>query len=148
MSQYLRHAIAPLDDIFLAIKEGWNNPGAKMKFQEWTFNIHSLRLRTFCRCRGNLVCSCCGLKAQYFAVESFKHGSPNSVHINLYGRADGKEILFTHDHTLARSLGGKDNMSNTTVMCSPCNSRKATEESKELNRRRKENENQQPVSQS
>ncbi|MNE07882.1 hypothetical protein D3C80_1005220 [compost metagenome] len=30
-------------------------------------------------------------------------------------------MLFTHDHTLARSLGGTDDASNTTTMCAKCN---------------------------
>ena len=137
MTQYNRHAIAPLDVIIPAIKEGWDNPGAKMTFQEWTFNIHSLRLRTFCRFRNALQCSCCKLKAEYFAVESFKHGNVKSVHVNLYGRReDGTEELFTHDHTLARSLGGADNLSNTTVMCFLCNNKKGEHEAHELNARR------------
>ena len=140
MNHYNRHAIAPLDAILPAIKAGWdNNVSAKMTFEAWSFNIHSLRLRTFCRdsYKGSLVCSCCGLKPEYFAVESFKHGDGKSVHINLYGRKDdGEEILFTHDHTKARSLGGVDNLSNTTTMCWVCNNKKGNEEGHEVNMRR------------
>lgn len=139
MTQYNRHAIAPLDAIIPAIKAGWDNKAAKMELGAWKFNIHSLRLRTFCRdaYRDHLECSCCGLKAEYFAIESFKHGSSDSVHVNLYGRKeDGTEVLFTHDHSKARGLGGADNLSNTTTMCWVCNNKKAEGEAREVNVRR------------
>jgi len=139
MTQYNRHAIAPLDAIIPSIKASMDNPAAKMTLGAWTFNIHSLRLRTFCRdaYRNKLVCSCCGINAEYFAVESFKHGNSNSVHVNLYGHNDkGEEVLFTHDHSLARGLGGADNLSNTTTMCWVCNNKKGEREGHELNARR------------
>jgi len=141
MDQYNRHAIAPLDAIIPEIMAQWDNPKAKMEYGAWTFNIHSLRLRTFCRAAYTniLKCSCCGIEATYFAVESFKRGNQKSCHINLYGLdSDGDEVLFTHDHTLARSLGGADNLSNTTVMCSPCNSRKGQREGDELKKLKRE----------
>lgn len=42
-------------------------------------------------------------------------------HLNLWGVKDGEEVLFTHDHVLARGLGGKDNLDNTQTMCCYCN---------------------------
>lgn len=130
--QYNRYAIPPNELIVQAIKKEWDNPVASMEFEGFAFNIHSNRLRTFCRAyrRNEFFCSACKLPAQFFAVESFKRGNQKSFHINLYGTKDGEEVLFTHDHTLARCLGGANNLSNTTVMCAPCNSRKGTEEGK------------------
>lgn len=139
MTQYNRHAVAPLDVIISAINAGWDDSKASMTFENWKFNIHSLRLKTFCRDanENRLYCSCCGLKAEFFAVESFLRGSPNSVHVNLYGRReDGTEVLFTHDHTKARSLGGKDSLENVTTMCFTCNNKKAEGETREVNSRR------------
>jgi hypothetical protein len=139
MNQYNRHATAPLDAIIPEIKAQWDDPKAKMEYGGFLFNIHSLRLRTFCRAayRNNLKCSSCGAWASYFAVESFKHGNQTSYHVNLYGMVDGKEVLFTHDHTLARALGGADNMSNVTVMCFPCNNKKGQQEGVEAKRLKK-----------
>ncbi|MNE15918.1 hypothetical protein D3C76_212610 [compost metagenome] len=79
------------------------------------------RLRTFYS-RGT-KCSACGLKASYYAVERPVHEHDDfPYHLNLWGLdKKGNEVLFTHDHTLARSAGGADNVSNTTTMCSPCN---------------------------
>lgn len=77
-------------------------------------NVTSLRLKNFVK---STVCSCCGLEATHFAVES-----NGNWHLNLYAAREGKrEMLFTHDHTLARSLGGSDDESNTTTMCAGCN---------------------------
>lgn len=79
------------------------------------------RLKTFYT--HGTKCSACGLEAQFYAVERpvrAVDGCP--YHLNLWGiDTNGDEVLFTHDHTLARSVGGKDNLSNTTTMCSPCN---------------------------
>lgn len=141
MNQYIRYAVAPLDAIIPEIKANWDKAVPRMTYGDWSFNIYSLRLRTFCRAayQNLLECSCCKLKAEYFAVEGFKtNNDNNSVHVNLYGRRNGEEVLFTHDHTLARALGGADNLSNTSVMCSFCNSKKSKAEGDEAKRRRNE----------
>ena len=142
MNQYNRHATAPLDAIIPEIMATWDEDKPKMTFGGFEFNIYSLRLKTFCRAayKNSLKCSHCSLEAGYFAVESFAHDKREnpSVHINLYGRKDdGEEVLFTHDHTLARSLGGKDNLNNTTVMCFPCNNKKGQAEGDEAKRLKK-----------
>lgn len=139
MTQYNRHAIVPLDYIIPEIMAQWDDSKAKMEFGGYPFNIHSLRLKTFCRAAyaDALHCSKCKMPASYFAVESFRHGNQKSYHVNLYGRdAAGEDVLFTHDHTLARSLGGADDLSNTTVMCFPCNNKKGQKEAREVNIKR------------
>lgn len=89
--------------------------------------LSSLRMRTFLT-KGT-VCSSCGLSAKFFAVERHIRANHQKYHLNLYGINDeGNEILFTHDHTLARSLGGKDHINNTTTMCTVCNGIKAIKE--------------------
>lgn len=90
--------------------------------------VGGLRIRTF-REKGTR-CSCCGLQATHFAVERHK-GTTHGYHLNLWGVGkQGNEVLFTHDHTLARALGGANHIDNSTTMCSPCNLKKAKEESK------------------
>lgn len=91
-------------------------------------HLTSLRLLTFYQ-KGT-VCSCCGLESSYFAFErnAPKKGkeAQGTYHLNLWGiNEDGEEVLFTHDHTLARSLGGADNGTNTTTMCTKCNNDKS-----------------------
>jgi hypothetical protein len=92
------------------------------------------RIATF-RAHGT-ICSCCGLKATHFAIERHK-GTTHGYHANLWGiGANGQEVLFTHDHTLARALGGANQLHNTTTMCSPCNRKKSKGEHLEVQRRR------------
>lgn len=85
--------------------------------------MQSLRLQTFFH--HGLQCSACGLRASHFAVErNFRR--PGTYHLNLWGaNKNGVEVLFTHDHTLARSLGGANHLSNTTTMCESCNTKKS-----------------------
>lgn len=97
----------------------------------------SKRIETFIH-KGT-ICSCCGRGASFFAIERHSHkNDPGRYHLNLYGLDEqGNEILFTHDHTIARALGGKDDLSNMTTMCSPCNSRKSINERKAVEEIRK-----------
>jgi len=94
-----------------------------------------LRLMTF-KTKG-LKCITCGIEGSTFVIERNVDNervnrdafSSEPYHINLYGYNEfGAEILLTHDHILARGLGGKDVLENTQTMCSPCNSRKGREE--------------------
>lgn len=104
--------------------------------------VSGTRLQTFAS--HPLCCSNpdCGLVATHFALErstlpAHTGGKvPVNYHLNLYGLdAQGKEVLITHDHTLARGLGGLDELSNTTPMCLPCNARKSKLESTACNQR-------------
>jgi len=88
-------------------------------------NVVSLRLQTFAM--KGLECSSCGVKATHFAVETKMNGEP-AWHLNLWAdrsHLDKEEMLMTHDHTLARGLGGKDHIDNVTTMCSKCNHQKS-----------------------
>lgn len=85
----------------------------------------SFRMRTFVRSH---VCVECGLTATHFAVERcLPIQSPRCpYHLNLYGlhARTGAEIMLTHDHIIARALGGADAPYNIQTMCWPCNMRK------------------------
>ncbi len=132
---YIRIARLPIPDVMEAIRqhyEKYSTKGKDFKKRQsvlgYELKLDSLRLKTFF-VRGT-VCSCCGLKATHFAVEKHKSADPNLFpHLNLWGiNSKGEEVLFTHDHTLARSLGGLDALKNTTTMCSVCNEDKSVEE--------------------
>ena len=82
---------------------------------------NSLRLVTF-KTKGT-VCVKCGIDGKFFAVECPEDQC--IPHLNLYAMKDGSEVLMTHDHILARSLGGPDTLVNTQTMCSPCNTEKS-----------------------
>ena len=78
-------------------------------------------------------CVSCGLKGEYFWLETFnvkksKSGAyyKNKWHFNLYGiDADGCEMRLTKDHIVPRAAGGADSLDNYQPMCERCNSRKA-----------------------
>ena len=74
-----------------------------------------------------LTCVCCGLAANKAYVEMTKEqlDSGSTAHINFYHvDSKGKRILFTKDHIIPKSKGGKDIQENYQVMCSPCNCKK------------------------
>lgn len=118
---YERIGILELDEVFHYIKKNLNIPSNKGKvyIKDFYVNVQSIRLRTFLNT--GVECPCCGLKASFFAVERSK-GTLGGYHLNLYGiDENNNEVLFTHDHVLARGLGGEDTQKNTHTMCGPCN---------------------------
>lgn len=140
-AHYERLGTLPLEAVLEAIR----GPESKAMFLGMKVGVSSLRLQTFAR--DEPVCSdpsCC-LQATHFAVERnfSKSANPDPLrpyHLNLYGvNAFGHEVLFTHDHTLARGLGGSDSLDNTTIMCTRCNSKKSVLEHVEVKRRRMAN---------
>lgn len=132
--------ITNLEDVLERIRNG----DSSMVVGGVALSLEGLRLQTFAS--SQLCCSDpnCETKPGYFAVErtlDSTHPEFSRYHLNLYGtNKNGHEILFTHDHTLARALGGADDRENTTLMCGPCNFRKARVEGKEVIRRREEDE--------
>lgn len=103
-----------------------NREKVKVEFAGVKVNVQSVRLRTFAT--QSIDCACCAVKGAFFAIERSvsKDGKPaGNYHLNLWGLNDfDEEILMTHDHKLARSLGGKDKLENTETMCGPCNWKK------------------------
>lgn len=134
-TNYLRLKKCSLEETLQAIKE-YNarpvNPEHKGSSQRVEFcgqqvKLSSLRLRTFATY--GTECVDCGIKASFFAIE--RHQGDVNYHINLWAiNSDGKQVLMTHDHILARSLGGADNISNTQTMCMICNFEKGKIEHK------------------
>lgn len=123
-------------------KNPYNRFGRKLKLEEvlpfipsetgvflnQQVKLESLRL--ICFAKKGTCCSDCGLEAKFFALEKMKNDKENvRYHLNMYGYdRHQREVLFTHDHTLARSLGGKDHLDNVTTMCGPCNWKKGVQE--------------------
>lgn len=122
-TQYERIGILALEKVFPHIENHFNDfHKIRVQIDEYYVNISSLRLKSFFLHGTN--CSCCENKADFFAVERGT-GTNTPYHLNLYGLDKyGAEILFTHDHILARSLGGSDTLDNTRTSCGPCNWKK------------------------
>ena len=138
MNRYDRHSVASLGEV-IGLIQGMiaNGRGRSKGFVNGEkVSLTSLRLRTFAEPDG-LVCHSCGMLATHFAVERNLHDVEHKrgYHLNLYGQnGQGQEVLFTHDHTIARAIAkliGKEDANttnNTKTMCSPCNNRKARDE--------------------
>ena len=148
MNRYIRHGIAKLEEVIPAVLTNWSSPShlrKKLLLQGYKVGTGSLRLVTFAKAYkdGKICCVECGLEASFFSIDSFQALTEKpSIHLNLYGIRNGQEVLFTHDHILARALGGIDDLSNTQVMCSPCNNKKSRMENKLATQMRLEKDNQ------
>lgn len=119
MQKYIRLKLISIEEIIPNIVHGKDRKKAYITGE--LVKVSGVRLNTFAK--HGTICSNCGLKATHFAFEKCVENDP--YHLNLYGMIDGQEVLFTHDHTLARGLGGKDNIDNTTTMCTDCNFKKS-----------------------
>lgn len=136
---YDRHSKVELEPVLEAIRNNstpdrFNSQKPPAIFNGIKVKVGGLRLHTFAN--KGVVCSACGLKATYFAIErdQAQAARNGAYHLNLYAGDGDERVIFTHDHTLARSLGGGDNPENATTMCSPCNGKKATIEQELLKR--------------
>jgi len=144
IQRYLRFEVVPIDEVIPEVIKHWDEPRSRIQRPDGTWvGVTSLRMRTFARAgtsAAGMKCVCCGLEASFFAVE--QSPGQNSCHFNLYGIKDDAEVLFTHDHIIARALGGADNLSNAQLMCSPCNGKKSKGEGREVLRLKKLKEKQ------
>lgn len=73
----------------------------------------------------SVACSACGIEGKYYDLET--HSTDVVPHLNLYAilPKSGAPVLMTKDHTIPKSKGGPNSMSNYTTMCAPCNGKKA-----------------------
>jgi hypothetical protein len=117
MARYSRYKTLDIDTVIDAIR---NN---KQIHDTKDSGLSSLRLKTFAE--KGVCCAYCGLGASYFAVEKCQGSKSDKHHLNLWGVKNKQEILFTHDHVHARSLGGADEIENSVTACEKCNSKKS-----------------------
>ena len=117
---YDRSGVLPIKQVMPYIEKHFHDQGKfRIYIGEHFVKVLSLRMRTFLK-KGT-ICPCCNLAAKHFAVER-TNGTSEEYHLNLYGiSAEGEEVIFTHDHILARARGGLDNLENARTMCGPCN---------------------------
>jgi 5-methylcytosine-specific restriction endonuclease McrA len=120
---YDRHSIAPVEEVLDHVRRHLTvrDRRARVEINGQLVKVTSLRLRTFA-IKG-VVCVRCGAVGTFFALERnlADAAAGKLFHLNLY-TAD--EMLLTHDHILARSLGGPDHIDNTQPMCRRCNTEK------------------------
>jgi len=67
-------------------------------------------------------CMSCGIEGKKMMLDM--NPGDCSPHFNLYAEENGRLILMTKDHILAKSRGGQDKLENYQVCCSTCNNLK------------------------
>lgn len=118
----IRKEIYTIDQVLSEVKSYDAKEGKRyIEFDGDLMKMESQRYRLFKR--DGTVCVKCKLEGTFFRKE--KHINDTQYHFNLYGyNIDGKEVLFTKDHIIPKSKGGKNILSNYQVMCFNCNHEK------------------------
>lgn len=120
-----RLGIVEITEAFTAIKAAINARRKFLQIDGHEIKSRSQRYELF-MAKG-VVCSCCGLKGQYFAIER-QPALTSRPHLNLYGLDENnEEVLFTKDHIVAKVNGGANALENYQTMCSPCNFTKGSD---------------------
>jgi hypothetical protein len=111
-----------VEDVLSHVKErGFKHRKRKVAFNGDDMNVSSLRLNTFKE--HGCVCVNCGAEGTMFLKD--RQCADVSWHFNLYGKDNnGDLVLFTKDHIVPKSKGGKDNIENMQTMCIECNNHK------------------------
>jgi hypothetical protein len=123
---YIRKGIYSIEDVLSkTIMDDTKGRNDLIEFDGDKIHMASDRYKTFLT--SGTKCVDCGLEAKYFAKE--RDWKQLQYHFNLYGVNDnGEEILFTKDHVIPKSKGGKNELSNYQTMCSKCNELKGNGE--------------------
>lgn len=125
MPHLKRTAKYSIQEVFQAIKDGHNQ--VYLTGTNQSIDLTSLRIKNFYQ--HGIACVSCGIIGQFFASEvttSSDDYADMKHHLNLYALDEnGKEVLMTKDHILAKSSGGKDSIDNMQPMCCLCNSAKS-----------------------
>ena len=87
--------------------------------QPFSVRMNSDRYQVF---KANPRCVACGLLGTKMILDI--NPGDQSPHFNLYGEEDGRLVLMTKDHILAKSKGGKEEFNNYETMCAICNNLK------------------------
>lgn len=108
------------DEIFPHI----NNSDSKIEFivgeKNYQVKMNSNRYHVF---KENRFCVSCGVEGIYMILDM--NPGDSSPHFNLYAEENGRLILMTKDHILAKSKGGTDTLDNFQTCCAICNNLKA-----------------------
>jgi len=82
--------------------------------------MNSSRYHVF---KSNQNCVSCGIQGKYMILDI----NPGDMcpHFNFYAEENGRLILMTKDHIVAKSKGGNNDLSNFQTCCATCNNLKA-----------------------
>ena len=112
-------------DVFpLSYLDKLKNKGKKNEFVEINGNRIKTTSQRYPVFQKSTTCCECGIEGSFLGIER-QPESEGSYHLNLYGiDLNGEEVLFTKDHIIPKSKGGKNHIDNYQTMCSKCNERK------------------------
>jgi hypothetical protein len=91
----------------------------KIGKKKYKVRMNSQRYYVF---QKSLSCVSCGIEGNKFLLEQYN--TDRNPHFNFYAEKNGKRILMTKDHILAKSNGGSNKLENYQTMCSVCNNLK------------------------
>ena len=109
----------PLDAVIPHVCDGNNSKEFKAADKVYTVKMNSDRYHVF---KANHKCVSCGLEGTQMILDM--NPGDSSPHFNLYAEENGRLVLMTKDHILAKSKGGTDSLDNYQTMCATCNNLK------------------------
>ncbi len=108
-----------LDEVLPYITEHDSKRDYMIGDQVYSVRMNSDRYFVF---KDNPHCVACGIEGTKMILDM--NPGDQSPHFNLYAVEDGRYVLMTKDHVLAKARGGTDELSNYQTMCSICNNLK------------------------
>jgi hypothetical protein len=109
-----------LDEVLPYITEEETRREYRVGDQVFNVRMNSDRYFVF---NENPYCVACGLQGTRMMLDM--NPRDNSPHFNLYAEEDGRLVLMTKDHVLAKSKGGADKSHNFQTQCIICNNLKS-----------------------
>ena len=115
-----------IDEVLPFIRTEQNLLPVHRTYSEQEVRMNTATLKTFAM--KGVKCTKCGLEGKFFALEKTPNNKQDDkFHFNLYGITEkGREVLFTKDHILPKSKGGKSKQENLQPMCNTCNQKKGS----------------------
>lgn len=107
------------DDIFPHVYSENVTHEYKVGKKKYKVRMNSQRYHVF---QKSSSCVSCGIEGKKFLLEQYS--DDRNPHFNFYAEENGKLILMTKDHILAKSNGGSNKLENYQTMCSVCNNLK------------------------
>lgn len=108
-----------LDDVFPFVTAEDTKKEYSVGDKTYQVRMNSDRYHVF---RTNNLCVSCGLAGSKMILDM--NPGDSSPHFNMYAEENGRLVLMTKDHKLAKSKGGTDDLDNYQTMCATCNNLK------------------------
>jgi hypothetical protein len=112
-------SVFPIDEVLSKIQTDETKIEFLVDDVPYSVKMNSDRYVVF---RNSRVCACCGLEGTKMILD-VNPGNSNA-HFNLYAVENDRLVLMTKDHTIPKSKGGRDELSNYSTMCCVCNNLK------------------------